>query len=45
MGEVDVKFRTSATISRLYRIKFKIDILKDISNIETEIEFKKTSKE
>lgn len=34
VGEVDVKFRSSATIPRLYRIKFKRDILKDLSKLE-----------
>lgn len=30
----DVKFRSSATIPRLYRIKFKRDIFKDLSKLE-----------
>ena len=30
----DVKFRSSATIPRLYRIKFKRDIFKDLSQLE-----------
>ena len=34
VGEVDVKFRSSATIPRLYRIKFKRDIFKDLSRLE-----------
>ena len=34
VGEVDVKFRSSATIPRLYRIKFKRDIFKDVSRLE-----------
>ena len=34
VGEVDVKFRSSATIPRLYRIKFKRDIFKDLSKLE-----------
>ena len=34
LGEVDVKFRLSATIPRLYRIKFKRDIFKDLSKLE-----------
>ena len=32
IGEVEVKFRSSATISRLYSIKFKRDIFKDIKS-------------
>ena len=31
----DVKFRSSATIPRLYRIKFKRDIFKDLSKLES----------
>lgn len=34
VGEADVKFRSSATIPRLYRIKFKRDIFKDLSKLE-----------
>ena len=34
VGEVDVKFSQSATIPRLYRIKFKRDIFKDLSKLE-----------
>ena len=30
----DVKFRSSATIPRLYRIKFKRDIFKDLAKLE-----------
>lgn len=30
----EVKFRSSATIPRLYRIKFKRDIFKDLTNLE-----------
>lgn len=30
----DVKFKSSATIPRLYRIKFKRDIFKDLSKLE-----------
>lgn len=30
----EVKFRSSATIPRLYRIKFKRDIFKDLSQLE-----------
>lgn len=34
VGDIDVKFRSSATIPRLYRIKFKRDIFKDLSKLE-----------
>lgn len=34
VGEVDIKFRSSATIPRLYRMKFKRDIFKDLSILE-----------
>ena len=34
VGGADVKFRSSATILRLYRIKFKGDIFKDLSKPE-----------
>ena len=30
----EVKFRSSATIPRLYRIKFKRDIFKDLTKLE-----------
>ena len=30
----EVKFRSSATVPRLYRIKFKRDIFKDLSKLE-----------
>ena len=30
----DVKFRSSATVPRLYRIKFKRDIFKDLAKLE-----------
>lgn len=30
----DVKFRSSATVPRLYRLKFKRDIFKDLSKLE-----------
>ncbi|MBP3805280.1 MAG: hypothetical protein J6I76_15580 [Oribacterium sp.] len=30
----DVKFRSSATVPRLYRVKFKRDIFKDLSKLE-----------
>ena len=34
IGDKEVKFRSSATIPRLYRIKFKRDIFKDLSRLE-----------
>ena len=34
IGGKDVKFRSSATIPRLYRIKFKRDIFQDLSKLE-----------
>ncbi len=34
VGEQEVTFRSSATIPRLYRIKFKRDIFKDLSKLE-----------
>ena len=34
VGDKEVKFRSSATIPRLYRIKFKRDIFKDLSKLE-----------
>ena len=34
VGEVDVEFKSSATIPRLYCIKFKRDIFKDLSKLE-----------
>ena len=34
IGGQEVKFRSSATIPRLYRIKFKRDIFKDLSKLE-----------
>ena len=34
VGDKHVKFRSSATIPRLYRIKFKRDIFKDLSKLE-----------
>ena len=33
VGDKQVKFRSSATIPRLYRIKFKRDIFKDLSQL------------
>ena len=35
IGDKQVKFRSSATIPRLYRMKFKRDIFKDLSRLET----------
>lgn len=34
IGDKEVAFRSSATIPRLYRIKFKRDIFKDLSKLE-----------
>ena len=34
IGDKEVRFRSSATIPRLYRIKFKRDIFKDLSKLE-----------
>ena len=34
IGEKEVAFRSSATIPRLYRMKFKRDIFKDLSKLE-----------
>lgn len=34
VGDRDVTFRSSAAIPRLYRIKFKRDIFKDLSKLE-----------
>lgn len=34
IGGQEVKFRSSATIPRLYRIKFKRDIFKDLTKLE-----------
>ena len=38
----EVKFRSSATITRLYRAKFKPDIFKDLSRLESSVK-KKTA--
>ncbi len=38
---VDVKFRSSATIPRLYRLKFGRDIFKDLSKLESSYKGKK----
>lgn len=35
IGDKEVCFRSSATIPRLYRIKFKRDIFKDLAKLET----------
>lgn len=35
IGDKEVRFRSSATIPRLYRIKFKRDIFKDLAKLET----------
>ena len=34
VGDKEVAFRSSATIPRLYRIKFKRDIFKDLTKLE-----------
>ena len=34
IGETDVKFRSSASVPRLYRIKFGRDIFRDLSRLE-----------
>ena len=34
IGNTDVKFRSSASVPRLYRIKFGRDIFKDLSRLE-----------
>lgn len=41
IGDKEVKFRSSATIPRLYRIKFKRDIFKDLSKLEASYSKKK----
>lgn len=41
VGDKEVKFRSSATIPRLYRIKFKRDIFKDLSRLESSYSKKK----
>ena len=41
VGGQEVKFRSSATIPRLYRIKFKRDIFKDLSRLEASYSKKK----
>ena len=42
VGDKQVKFRSSATIPRLYRIKFKRDIFKDLSRLESSYSKKKS---
>lgn len=42
IGGKDVKFRSSATIPRLYRIKFKRDIFQDLSKLEKSYKTKST---
>lgn len=34
IGEADIKMRSSAAIPRLYRIKFRRDIFKDLNSIQ-----------
>ena len=34
VGDREVKFRSSAAVPRLYRIKFKRDIFRDIAKLE-----------
>jgi len=34
IGDKEVRFRSSATIPRLYRMKFKRDIFKDLTKLE-----------
>ena len=34
IGEQELRFRSSASVPRLYRIKFKRDIFKDLSRLE-----------
>ena len=34
VGDREVKFRSSASVPRLYRLKFKRDIFKDLSRLE-----------
>ena len=41
IGDKEVRFRSSATIPRLYRIKFKRDIFKDLSKLEASYSKKK----
>ncbi|MFM1524760.1 MULTISPECIES: hypothetical protein [Helcococcus] len=41
VGEKKVAFKASATIPRLYRIKFKRDVFKDLSKLEKSFNNKK----
>ena len=41
IGDKEVRFRSSATIPRLYRIKFKRDIFKDLYKLEPSYSKKK----
>lgn len=41
IGDKEVCFRSSATIPRLYRAKFKRDIFKDLSRLESSVKNKK----
>ena len=41
VGDKEVKFRSSATIPRLYRIKFKRDIFKDLTKLAASYSKKK----
>ena len=43
VGDKQVKFRSSATIPRLYRIKFKRHIFKDLSRLESSYSKKKNA--
>ena len=40
IGDKEVKFRSSASVPRLYRIKFKRDIFKDLSKLEQSVKDK-----
>lgn len=42
IGDKEVAFRSSATIPRLYRIKFKRDIFKDLAKLESSYSKKKS---
>lgn len=44
IGDKEVRFRSSATIPRLYRAKFKRDIFKDLSRLESSVKNKKTGR-
>lgn len=45
VGGQEVRFRSSAAVPRLYRIKFKRDIFKDLSRLESSYKKKSTQKE